>query len=125
MIKGIGVDLIEIARIRQLVEESGDRFLQRVFTEGELRYASGKHRRYQHLAARFAAKEAASKALATGWSGAFRWTDVEVVNDPTGQPRIVLHNELRRLLAGAVFHLTISHSDSHVVAVVVIEEPQP
>ena len=125
MIRGIGVDIIEIERIRRLAEESGQRFLDRVFTEGELRYAAGKHHRYQHLAARFAAKEAASKALATGWSGAFRWTDVEVVNDSTGQPRIVLHNELQRLLTGSTVHVTISHSDSHVVAVVVIEEPRP
>jgi len=125
MIKGIGVDIIEIDRIRRLAEDGGERFLQRVFTEGELRYAAGKHRQYQHLAARFAAKEAASKALATGWSGAFRWTDVEVVNDPTGQPRILLHGELARLLAGAAVHVTISHSDSHVVAMVVIEEAQP
>ncbi len=125
MIKGIGVDIIEIERIRHLAEESGERFLERVFTAGELRYAAGKHHRYQHLAARFAAKEAASKALATGWSGAFRWTDVEVVNDPTGQPRIVLHGELERLLTGAAVHVTISHSDSHVVAVVVIEEAHP
>lgn len=125
MIKGIGVDMIEIDRIRELAQESGERFLERVFTQGELAYAAGKHRQYQHLAARFAAKEAASKALATGWSGAFRWTDVEVVNDPTGQPRIVLHGELARLLAGSAVHVTISHSDSHVVAMVVIEEAQP
>jgi holo-[acyl-carrier protein] synthase len=125
MIKGIGVDIIEIERIRKLGEESGPRFLERVFTRGELAYAAGKHHQYQHLAARFAAKEAASKALATGWSGAFRWTDVEVVNDPTGRPRILLHGELERLLAGSTVHVTISHSDSHVVAVVVIEEPRP
>jgi holo-[acyl-carrier protein] synthase len=125
MIKGIGVDIIEIDRIRKLADESGERFLERVFTPGELTYAAGKHRQYQHLAARFAAKEAASKALATGWSGAFRWTDVEVVNDPTGQPRIVLHGELERLLAGSAVHVTISHSDSHVVAMVIIEEARP
>ena len=125
MIKWIGVDIIEIDRIQRLAEDSGERFLQRVFTEGELRYAAGKHHQYQHLAARFAAKEAASKALATGWSGAFRWTDVEVVNDPTGQPRIQLHGELASLLAGATVHVTISHSDSHVVAMVVIEEARP
>ena len=80
---------------------AGSGSCERVFTPGELAYAAGKHRQYQHLAARFAAKEAASKALATGWSGAFRWTDVEVINDPSGQPRIVLHGELARLLAGA------------------------
>jgi holo-[acyl-carrier protein] synthase len=125
MIKGVGVDIIEIDRIRRLAEESGDRFLQRVFTAGELRYAAGKHHTYQHLAARFAAKEAASKALATGWSGAFRWTDVEVVNDPSGQPRILLHGELRQLLTGATLHVSISHSETHVVAMVVIEEAAP
>lgn len=122
MIRGIGIDIIEIDRIRRLAEESGDRFLERIFTPGELRYAAGKHRQYQHLAARFAAKEATSKALATGWSGAFRWTDVEVMNDPTGQPRVALHGELARLLTGAAVHVSISHSESHVAAVVIIEE---
>ena len=66
------------------------RFLDKVFTQTEIAYCNGKARRHQHFAARFAAKEAVSKALATGWAGDFRWKDVEVTNDPTGQPRIVL-----------------------------------
>ena len=94
MIRGIGVDIVEVARIRQSVEESGEQFLNRVFTQPEIDYCASKANRYQHLAARFAAKEAVSKALATGWAGDFRWKDVEVMNDPSGQPQITLHGML-------------------------------
>lgn len=122
MIRGIGVDIIEIDRLRKAADEGGERFLERIFTEGEIAYCSTKHRRWQHLAARFAAKEAVSKALSTGWTGAFRWRDVEVANDASGQPRIILHGELQSLLAAATIHLSISHSDTHVVSMVVIED---
>jgi holo-[acyl-carrier protein] synthase len=122
MIRGIGVDIIEVDRIRQSVEESGEEFLNRVFTQPEIEYCSSKSNRYQHLAARFAAKEAVSKALATGWAGDFRWKDVEVMNDPSGQPRVTLHGRLREKLASAAILLSLSHSDHHVVAMALIEE---
>jgi holo-[acyl-carrier protein] synthase len=122
MIRGIGVDIIEVDRIRQSVEESGEQFLNRVFTPVEIEYCASKSNRYQHLAARFAAKEAVSKALATGWAGDFRWKDVEVMNDPSGQPRVTLHGRLREHLASAAVLLSLSHSDHHVVAMALIEE---
>jgi holo-[acyl-carrier protein] synthase len=122
MVKGIGVDIIEIARIRRTIEDLGPAFLGKVFTDGEIAYCSGKQNQYQHYAARFAAKEAMSKALSTGWAGEFRWKDVEVTNDPSGQPRITLHHRLQELCARAMVLLTISHSDTHVVAMVLLQE---
>jgi holo-[acyl-carrier protein] synthase len=121
MIKGIGVDIIEIERIRENIEMNGARFLEKVFTAGEISYCSAKANRAQHFAARFAAKEAVSKALATGWTGDFRWTDVELANDRSGQPRILLHGPLLERLAESTVLVSISHSHSHVVAMVVIE----
>ena len=125
MIRGIGVDIIEIDRIRASIGAADGRFLDKVFTEGEIAYCSARPNAEQHYAARFAAKEAVSKALATGWSGTFRWKDVEVSNAPSGQPEVTLHGELGRALAGARLLVSLSHSDSHVVAVAVIEEPGP
>jgi len=122
MIRGIGVDIIEVARIRQSVEEAGEQFLTKIFTQPEIDYCESKANRYQHLAARFAAKEAVSKALATGWAGDFRWKDVEVMNDASGQPRVTLHGKLKERLASAAVFLSLSHSDHHVVAMALIEE---
>jgi holo-[acyl-carrier protein] synthase len=122
MIRGIGVDIVDIVRIHNLVEAEGERFLNRVFTQTEIDYCNGKARRDQHFAARFAAKEAVSKALATGWAGDFRWKDVEVTNDPTGQPRISLHGQLREHIGSARIQISLSHADNHVVAMAVIEE---
>lgn len=123
MVKGIGIDIIEIARVRRSIETLGDRFLEKVFTPGEIAYCSAKNDRHQHFAARFAAKEAVSKALSTGWAGEFRWKDVEVSNDPSGQPRITLHGALGKNLTSCPVMVSISHSDTHVVAMVVIEDP--
>jgi holo-[acyl-carrier protein] synthase len=125
MIRGIGVDILEIERIRASISGTDGRFLDKVFTDREIAYCSARPNAEQHYAARFAAKEAVSKALATGWSGIFRWKDVEVSNAPSGQPLVTLHGELGRALAGARLLVSLSHSDSHVVAVAVIEEPGP
>jgi holo-[acyl-carrier protein] synthase len=121
VIRGIGIDILEIQRIRRTIERYGDPFLEKVFTPGEIAYCKGKHNMYQHFAARLASKEAFSKALATGWRGAFRWKDVEIINDTSGQPHIRLHGPLRPGLAVSTILVTLSHSDSHVVAAVVIE----
>jgi holo-[acyl-carrier protein] synthase len=121
-IQGIGVDVIDMQRIRKTIEELGDSLLQKLFTEAEIRYCTSKKFPHQHFAARFAAKEAVSKALQTGWSGVFRWKDVEVVNEPSGAPKILLHNDLAAILKNNTIHLTISHTESTVVAFAVIEQ---
>jgi holo-[acyl-carrier protein] synthase len=122
MLKGLGVDIIEIGRIKQAVEQSGKSFLDRIFTPNELAYCNGKHNRYQHLAARFAAKEAVGKALSTGVGGEFGWKDIEVLNDELGKPHIALHGALQDRLGHSAILLSISHSGDHVVAVAAIEE---
>ena len=125
MIRGIGVDIIDIPRVRDVASRWGDHFLQRIFTPDELRHCLTKHDPHQHLAARFAAKEAVSKALATGWQGDFRWKDVEVVNDASGRPCVRLHGNLEHRLANAAVHVSLSHSEMHVVAMAIIEDGKP
>jgi len=128
-IQGIGIDVIDMQRIRKTIDEMGDSFLRKLFTEAEVLYCRSKKAPHQHFAARFAAKEAVSKALRTGWSGVFRWKDVEVVNEPSGAPKIVLHNGLATVLKNSTIHLTLSHTESTVVAFAIIEkkpvEPPP
>jgi holo-[acyl-carrier protein] synthase len=125
MITGIGVDILEISRIQKSIDGLGDSFLEKVFTPEEIRYCRSKHNMAQHFAARFAAKEAVSKALATGWSGGFVWKDVEVMNDTLGQPHITLYGRMKDALARSSVFVSLSHSESHVVALVVIQEAAP
>ncbi len=117
-----GIDLTEVARIRKAVDEHGERFLSRVFTEGERVYCQSKKRADEHLAARFAAKEAAFKALGTGWSGGIAWTDAEVVNSPGGAPALRLHNaaEARAREVGVVrWYISLSHTATMAIASVI------
>lgn len=121
-IQGIGVDIVDVERMKEALEESAGKLAEKVFTETETNYCRSKKNPYEHFAARFAAKEAVSKAVKTGWSGAFRWKDVEVVNDDSGAPRIVLYNEMANLLQNSRIHLSLSHTQSTVVAFAVIEK---
>jgi holo-[acyl-carrier protein] synthase len=119
----IGVDLIEVDRVAQAVEQYGDRFLARVFTDAELAYCG---RRAPELAARFAAKEAAAKALGTG-IGAIGWREIEVVRATSGQPTLALHGAARDLaqsrgLGEAL--ISISHTREHAIAFVVWERAE-
>jgi len=116
---GHGIDLVEVARIAQTLERHGQSFLDRCFTPGEQAYATGRKRRDEHLAGRFAAKEAVLKALGTGWVGGIAWTDVEVVLLPTGQPTVALHGRAAQIAANqgvTSWFLSISHTDSHAMA---------
>ncbi|MEK7818484.1 MAG: holo-ACP synthase [Bacteroidota bacterium] len=122
MIKGIGVDIIEIDRIKVSIETYGKSFIDKFFTANEIEYCSKKANPFQHFAARFAAKEAVSKALSTGWSGEFRWHDFEVTNDKLGKPYFTIYGALKLSLENCNIQLSLSHSDKTVVAFVVIEE---
>ena len=121
MIQGIGVDIIEIKRIQSSIEQFGDTFLRKIFTDSEIAYCRARKNPVQHFAARFAAKEAVSKALATGWAGEFEWKNVEVMNELSGKPTVLLHGSTATALAKSVVHLSLSHSDISVVAFAVIE----
>jgi holo-[acyl-carrier protein] synthase len=121
MVLGIGVDIIEIKRIREIIERYGKRFVDKVFTPVEVAYCESKKIPFQHYAARFAAKEAVAKAIATGWRGDFRWKDVEVSNDDLGQPGITLYGRLAARIDRRRIYLSLSHSDNSVIAFVIIE----
>lgn len=89
---GIGTDIIECARIAQMIEKHGELFLSRVFTAREIQYCSTRRAANQHYAGRWAAKEAVLKVLGTGWARGILWTDIEVVNEASGAPAIRLAN---------------------------------
>ena len=120
MIVGHGIDIIETIRIRQSVEEHGARFLDRVYTRTEQDYCERNRKRYyEHLAGRFAAKEAVLKVLGTGWRGGIAWTDIEIIADRSGQPRVTLSGECERIareLGIAQWHVSISHIETHATA---------
>jgi holo-[acyl-carrier protein] synthase len=121
MILGLGIDIIEIARIKQSIEKYGDRFLDKVFTKGEINYCNKKFNKYQHYAARFAAKEAVYKALASGWKEGLRWKDIEIQNDPTGMPVVKPGGKLQSFLANDTqLRISISHSENYVTSVAII-----
>jgi holo-[acyl-carrier protein] synthase len=116
---GHGIDITEVARIGRMHAEHGDRFLERCFTAGERAYAGDRKRRDEHLAGRFAAKEAVLKALGTGWDKGIAWTDVEVVLLPSGQPTVRLSGraaEIANDLGIAEWSLSISHTEAHAIA---------
>jgi holo-[acyl-carrier protein] synthase len=113
--KGIGVDIIEIDRIRSAVKQNKDKFLQRIFTKKEISYCKNRKAwRFPELAARFAAKEAYSKAIGTGIRG-IKWKEIEVINNSHGKPNIYIR---KKHLKNAL--LSISHSENYAVAVVMI-----
>ena len=114
-----GVDLVECARLAEAIGRHGERFLRRVFTDRERAYCRDRKREIEHLAGRFAAKEAVLKVLGTGWRNGISWTDIEVVNLPSGQPRVQLAGRCRQLadeLGLSAIVISISHTASHAIA---------
>jgi holo-[acyl-carrier protein] synthase len=121
-----GIDLTEVARIGRMVAEHGEKFLERCFTERERAYAGDRKRRDEHLAARFAAKEAVLKALGTGWSSGIAWTDVEVVLLPRGQPTVSLSGRAAEVAASlgiTTWFLSLTHTETHAMASVIATRP--
>lgn len=124
MIVGTGVDIAETSRIEQIIESHGERFSKRIYTPAEIEYCERFKNKAERYAARFAAKEAAFKALGTGWREGIRWLDVEVTHLPSGKPELVLTGralEIARQLGVTRASVSISHSDRYVVAQVVME----
>jgi holo-[acyl-carrier protein] synthase len=125
MVIGLGIDLLETQRLADALARHGDRFLERVFTAEERAQAGACRESLLALAARFAAKEAALKALGTGWSGGIGFRDVEVRNQPSGAPRLLLHGPaasraeklgVRRLM------VSLTHQPGVAAAVVILED---
>jgi holo-[acyl-carrier protein] synthase len=124
MIIGTGIDIVEVPRVAAAIERFGERFLHRIFTDGEIRYCQSKANRVERFAARFAAKEAGMKALGTGWSHGVRWRDFEVQRQPGGRPTIVFHGraaEIANKLGASRTAISLTHTASEAVAHVILE----
>src|SRR6516164_7323582 len=124
MIIGMGIDVAEVGRIRDVIESQTERFLRRVYTANEAAYCEQFKNKYERYAGRFAAKEAAMKALGTGWSRGVRWVDVEVVRQRGGRPKVKLHGEAGEI-AGRMgvknISLSITHTSEQAFAQVIFE----
>jgi holo-[acyl-carrier protein] synthase len=124
MIVGTGVDIAETSRIEQALERHGERFCKRIYTAREMEYCEQFKNKAERYAARFAAKEAAFKALGTGWRNGVRWLDVEITHQPSGKPELALTGraeEVARRLGVTRTAVSLSHSDRYVVAQVIFE----
>lgn len=124
MVIGIGIDVVQNERIRGSLSKFGSRFLNRIYTESEIAYCNGCVDPGIHFAARFAAKEAAFKALGTGWSTGVRWRDVEILRLPSGKPELHLHGaalEHAGSIGAKRFHVSLTHDQLVSCAVVLFE----
>ena len=121
---GLGLDATDISRIADTIERYGDRFLHRIFTEGEIRYCEAKAGRFESYAARFAAKEAGMKALGTGWNHGVRWRDIEVVRPKGQRPTIQFHGQAATIatrLGTKNIALSLTHTSDQALAHVILE----
>jgi holo-[acyl-carrier protein] synthase len=124
VIVGIGVDIVEIEKIERAMIRRGDRLRARAFTPLEIEYCEARANKYQHYAARFAAKEAVFKAISTGWRQGVGWNDVEVANQLSGKPFLILRGktlEFSSQLGARRYWLSLSHTDHYAVAQVILE----
>jgi holo-[acyl-carrier protein] synthase len=119
MVKGTGIDIVEVSRIKRMMNSYGDKFFQRILTDKEIAYCKSFVNPEIHFAGRFASKEAYSKAIGTGISKNFKWKDIEILNDGLGKPYIqhTVENEYSKLR----FEISISHTKDYGCAVVVCE----
>src|SRR6516225_3241550 len=124
MIIGMGIDVAEVGRIRDVIESQTERFVRRVYTQAEAAYCEQFKNKYERYAGRFAAKEAAMKALGTGWSRGVRWVDVEVVRHRGGRPTLELKGEARKIadrLGVKCIALSMTHTVEQAIAQVIFE----
>ena len=124
MILGTGIDIIEVSRIQSSFERFGERFIHRILRPAEIAYCLSHKRPAPFLAARFAAKEAISKAFGTGIGAHLGWQDMEVGRKESGEPFVILHDKGLGLLSqrqGRIVHLSLSHTENYAAAVAVLE----
>jgi len=125
MIVGTGVDLAEVPRIRAAIERYGAKFIERIYTPGEIAYVERKANKFERYAARFAAKEAGMKAIGTGWRLGVRWQDFEVANLPSGKPTLRFHGVAAKVaehLRVKSVALSITHTSELGMAHVILED---
>jgi holo-[acyl-carrier protein] synthase len=124
VILGTGIDIIEVERIDASHKKFGERFLNRILRPGELAYCLSHKNPAPFLAARFAAKEAISKAFGTGIGAELGWQDMEICRRESGEPYVVLHDKGQVLLqqrGGRIVHISLSHTEKHATAVAILE----
>lgn len=124
MIVGVGIDIVEIDRLQAALEHRGDRFRQRTFSAAEIRYCDQRANKFQHYAARFAAKEALFKAIGTGWREGITWLDAEVHNQPNGKPQLVISGralEVASQLGVSKIWISLTHTNRYASAQVILE----
>ena len=124
VIVGTGVDIVEVDRIQGAIERHGEVFLRRVYTEREREYCERFKNKYERYAGRFAAKEAAMKALGTGWRRGVRWVDLEVVRETSGRPTLAIKGEAAKIAAQLGVKsvaLSITHTEAQALAQVIFE----
>jgi holo-[acyl-carrier protein] synthase len=124
VILGSGIDLTEVSRIRDAISRHGTRFMSRIYTDREISYVEHKANRFERYAARFAAKEAAMKALGTGWRRGVHWKDFEVANLPSGRPTMLLHGaakEIAEQLGVKQISVSLTHTAETGMAFVIFE----
>jgi holo-[acyl-carrier protein] synthase len=123
LIVGLGTDIVEVSRIREAIEKYGKRFLDRIYTPLEIEYCeSFNDNKFEHFAARFAAKESFSKAIGTGITQGFKFREVGVRNEPSGEPRADLSGDMLEKWGSHNIYISLSHTNSNAVAFVVIEK---
>ncbi len=116
-VEGIGIDVVDIERFSRASERFGDRFLERIFTERELEYAGAKKESSEHMAGKFAAKEAVKKALPDGAEIGLNWLQIEILNSGDGKPYVVLHGAAKRLMEKfGLSHVLVSISHTRTLA---------
>ncbi|MBS4016420.1 MAG: holo-ACP synthase [Candidatus Latescibacteria bacterium] len=119
---GIGIDLVEVSRIKTAIEKYGERFKKRIFSASEQSFCESRNGKYLSYAARFASKEAFSKALGTGLRGKISWLDINVVDNEYSPPRLEISGRAQKILGNRKTLLSITHTESYASAVVLIEE---
>ena len=124
MIRGMnivahGIDMVDCGRLARTIARHDEKFLNRIFTQAELDYCLPKKRQTEHLAGRFAAKEAVLKVLGTGWGDGTNWQEIEIRNEPSGQPKVYLSGRCRQIASDkgiATVLVSISHIETHAIA---------
>jgi holo-[acyl-carrier protein] synthase len=116
----VGIDIIEVERIKKLYEKFGDKFLNRIFTENEINYCFSRKNTFHSLAGRFAIKEAVLKALGIGMTSGFSFKDIEVLNIDKGKPIVILNGKLKELLGSRKIEISISHSQNYAIGICII-----
>jgi holo-[acyl-carrier protein] synthase len=124
LIVGLGVDIAEVERIQGAIERQGERFLRRIYTPAEIAYCERFRNKFERYAGRFAVKEAAMKALGTGWSQGVRWVDIEVTREKGGKPVLALAGEAGKIaerMGVKNIAITITHTEKQALAQVIFE----